>query len=616
MIINRVRARNVLKYAALSIDLADKGLIAISGANESGKSSIGETICFALFGRTFSIPPEQLQKVVRWGENECEVTLTFSVEDRQYVLSRRLDHDGNQSARLATAARPDEPLARGVRQVADALFGLIGFEYEQFVDSFYLAQREITTPHPHSQAVKIMAGVAPLEQAAKTIEGEAAEREELIAEIQTEWEAAELDVKALGIRDGHLAQVEDRRHAVGERRREVDAVLEALESGTEQYTANLARSDQLRRALARNGILRIVALLLGLLAGGLWALVNYGGEVTVAETARQVLARFLPATQARQYAPLAYAAVALFAVALLLWVRIAGLRANLLRLRGASAGYADVLARARAIEFDPGSSSTGGQGDDPARLPMRPDPAEYRALHDMLQRGEAAGRMAQDFSMREAAWLAAVAQADSRRIDDLDAAIDEEQGRLQEALNLSDVLNGLTDKRDDVRERIGDRQRALELLRGAIDHLARRFNRDVKTLVGRMLPLFTDSRYEHLQLDDALNVRVFSNDKRDFMGLDEVSSATQRQIMLALRLALSQKLLGRTVKGRQFVFLDEPFAFFDEQRTRRALKALARLGDDVSQVWIVMQAFPVDCEVAFDTVVRCERGVNSLEVVT
>lgn len=57
MIINRIRAENVLKYAELSIDLSPRGLIAISGQNESGKSSIGETVCFALFGRTFRSRP-------------------------------------------------------------------------------------------------------------------------------------------------------------------------------------------------------------------------------------------------------------------------------------------------------------------------------------------------------------------------------------------------------------------------------------------------------------------------------------------------------------------------------------------------------------------------------
>ncbi|HDY83028.1 MAG TPA: hypothetical protein ENH48_08765, partial [Halieaceae bacterium] len=56
MIINAVQAKNVLKYATLDLkDLPEKGIIAISGENESGKSTIGETVCFALFGRTFSL---------------------------------------------------------------------------------------------------------------------------------------------------------------------------------------------------------------------------------------------------------------------------------------------------------------------------------------------------------------------------------------------------------------------------------------------------------------------------------------------------------------------------------------------------------------------------------
>ena len=129
-----------------------------------------------------------------------------------------------------------------------------------------------------------------------------------------------------------------------------------------------------------------------------------------------------------------------------------------------------------------------------------------------------------------------------------------------------------------------------------------------------MLPLFTDARYEHLQIDDDLKVRVFSSEKRDFMDLEEVSSGTQRQIMLALRLALSQKLLSRAVKGKQFAFLDEPFAFFDEERTRKALTALANLGEDVSQVWIVAQTFPQDAEVSFEANIVCERAQDELVI--
>ena len=161
-------------------------------------------------------------------------------------------------------------------------------------------------------------------------------------------------------------------------------------------------------------------------------------------------------------------------------------------------------------------------------------------------------------------------------------------------------------------QRIGVRDKAIALLNGASQQISHRFNRDVRNLVGKTLPLFTDGRYEHLQIDTNLNVRVFSADKRDFMDLDEISSGTQRQIMLALRLALSQQLLDRTVKGQQFVFLDEPFAFFDEARTRRALAELPGLSDDVQQIFIVAQAFPGELAGGFGMHLECAQGRNTL----
>ena len=56
MLIKSLEAHNFRKYEVLTVnDLPEYGLIAISGLNESGKSSIGEAIFFALFGRIFNI---------------------------------------------------------------------------------------------------------------------------------------------------------------------------------------------------------------------------------------------------------------------------------------------------------------------------------------------------------------------------------------------------------------------------------------------------------------------------------------------------------------------------------------------------------------------------------
>jgi exonuclease SbcC len=140
--------------------------------------------------------------------------------------------------------------------------------------------------------------------------------------------------------------------------------------------------------------------------------------------------------------------------------------------------------------------------------------------------------------------------------------------------------------------------------------ISHQFNYKIRDLVSKTLPLFTDNRYEHLQIDEDLTVRAFSSEKRDFMDLEEISSGTQRQIMLAVRLALSQELVGRTVKASQFLFLDEPFAFFDQARTRSSLSVLPSLSEQLNQIWIIGQEFPAD--VPFDRHIVCSREYRSL----
>ena len=68
MLIKSIDARNFRKYNKLIVDdIPESGVITIEGLNESGKTSIGEAICFALFGRTFFLDNDSLHKVVCWG---------------------------------------------------------------------------------------------------------------------------------------------------------------------------------------------------------------------------------------------------------------------------------------------------------------------------------------------------------------------------------------------------------------------------------------------------------------------------------------------------------------------------------------------------------------------
>ena len=243
MIISDISAANILKYAELELhDLPEKGIIAIEGPNESGKSTIGEIICFALFGQTFSLGRDSLEKLIRWGETHCSVTVRFRTGgEAHYEIARFLDRDGNQGARLNKVGEEDEPVARGTESVENALYELLGYGYEEFIESFYLAQREITTPHPHSYAVKTMAGLSTLEYVA----GEYAD--EIEAESQSshadEQEKADVqqDLEELDIQPGLLAALKSQRDALNARESEAKQWMEELQKSSVDYQENVPR---------------------------------------------------------------------------------------------------------------------------------------------------------------------------------------------------------------------------------------------------------------------------------------------------------------------------------------------------------------------------------------
>ena len=195
MLIKSLKALDFRKYSDLSINnIPEQGVISVSGANESGKTSIGEAICFALFGRTFVLDEKHISKLIRWGKEKAEVSLLFVGSDNQdYKLTRSITKISTRTAHENAADRADtkqheerhqegdsdaattvtlekisannnenddpEIFFSGAQDVAEALDAIIGFDYSAFASSFYLVQRELTAPDPNSHTIKQMAGI-------------------------------------------------------------------------------------------------------------------------------------------------------------------------------------------------------------------------------------------------------------------------------------------------------------------------------------------------------------------------------------------------------------------------------------------------------------------------
>ncbi len=591
MIITGITAENLLKYGRLELDeLPARGMIAVSGLNESGKSTIGETICFVLFGRTFSVEPDELDKVIRWGENDCRATLRFRLQEgAEYELERSLDRKGNHGVRLQREGE-QEPMATGVRPVEEAVKRLLGYGFEEYVESFYLAQREITAPHPHSDAVKRMAGLSDLETVT----------DEFVREIELQQQMIEADVEgiagvedaltALDIREERMESLQQEREAAGSAEQEMRQHMDRLRSAADSYDEQVPMLPQLERKRYGSGLAAMLLLIVTVFTLVLWALFDLGsGAVKTA---------------------LVFGLLAPPLLGLMLFY---GQQINALRRQAEQ--LAECVASghrfAKGIgEHEPAANEVEHPGLDTSAASVELETGEITELCQRIRTLEAKPEEVIWALSRELDWMESGLQYCGERVQQLDSDLAEERERLEEAARLRQKREDLERNLSAHQQQVLLRERALELLTGAAQQLSQRFNRDLQDLVGRTLPLFTEGRYEHLQVDEALTVRAFSSEKRDFIDLEEVSSGTQRQIMLALRLALSQELVNRTAARDQFVFLDEPFAFFDAERTRSALRSLPELSDQLGQIWIVAQQFPDDEPFALS--IQCEREQDTL----
>jgi len=176
--------------------------------------------------------------------------------------------------------------------------------------------------------------------------------------------------------------------------------------------------------------------------------------------------------------------------------------------------------------------------------------------------------------------------------------INEEKVRSDKAGNLRATIQNLSKVIEKCNYTIETQDIAIGIMQRSASDSVERFNQKISDVSENTLPNFTQNRYSQIKIAEDFSVKIFSDEKDDYMDFDEISSGTQRQVMLALRIAMSEQLSINSGNEEQFIFLDEPFAFFDQSRTKSTLEALPEVSDVINQVWISAQEFPENAQVA------------------
>jgi len=149
MIPNRIRLRNFMSHENMDLDLTAIHAAVLTGSNGAGKSAILESIIWALWGKCRSDNDE----VIRIGQAECQVELTFECEGALYRVTRRRSTKKGVATQLELCYIPDSvdtdkniPMTgAGVKETQLRINDLLKIDYETFTASVFLGQGKSDT---------------------------------------------------------------------------------------------------------------------------------------------------------------------------------------------------------------------------------------------------------------------------------------------------------------------------------------------------------------------------------------------------------------------------------------------------------------------------------------
>jgi DNA repair exonuclease SbcCD ATPase subunit len=193
--------------------LPERGLIGIFGDNECGKSTVGELLCFAIFGRTTKAPAGEPQKTIKWGEDTCTTEITFITSGETFRIMRRLSSDGTRDGRLINVTS-NKALATTPEQIEARVQEILGYSFKEFRYSMFIAQKELDIMLHDADDRRLvlnnMLGVGSMEKMAKKVAAKRSNQEvelkesrrrlEDKQEVLSVYKAREHDLERIGRR--------------------------------------------------------------------------------------------------------------------------------------------------------------------------------------------------------------------------------------------------------------------------------------------------------------------------------------------------------------------------------------------------------------------------------
>ncbi|MEE8401323.1 MAG: SMC family ATPase, partial [Candidatus Hydrothermarchaeaceae archaeon] len=166
MIIRKIDIRDFRSHRLTSLSF-DEGISVIIGDNGSGKTSILDSINFALFKQK---PNVNMDDLIRRGAKSTEVSVLFSANGRTFRATRGRKIGKAYGSALYRIDNDEVLLARGEDEMTKEIEGILGMGGELFTSAVYIKQGEIdrlitAQPSVRKEEIGKLLGTDELERA-------------------------------------------------------------------------------------------------------------------------------------------------------------------------------------------------------------------------------------------------------------------------------------------------------------------------------------------------------------------------------------------------------------------------------------------------------------------
>lgn len=268
MLIRSLKLINFKKYEKLLIDdLPEKGVVKVGGKNEAGKTSIGEAVCFALFGRTFLNNKKNAKRLIRWNEKEMTVSVVlFGDNEEAYRITRTINTSGLSSVRIMRLS-DKHTLTESLNGSDKIISDLLGYDYETFIDSFCMVQREFTAPEADSNSLRQMAGIGDYGDIVDDLSLEREEEEVSLAALEPRYTEKRNALDDIGLDESWLPELVDGKESLLANRADKQQLIGQLGEVNAIYTDS---SQEYNKASKYNNLLEWLGVFLLPLMIGAW----------------------------------------------------------------------------------------------------------------------------------------------------------------------------------------------------------------------------------------------------------------------------------------------------------------------------------------------------------